>query len=260
MTAHAFETVNILSINVSTLNLSDTLSLFIEWIRTGQKHRVCVTPVNNVLWGYKQDHLRAIYNSSAMNVPDGVPLIWASRLLNKPIRGRVTGLDILPEFSKIGNKEKYRFFFLGAKNGVAEELSRQLTARYPDLRVVGYYSPPFAERFSDEENSKMISMINAAKPHVLWVSLTSPKQDFWIHEHFGKLNINIGIGVGGAFEVTAGLIKRAPRWMQRSGLEWFYRFLQEPGRLFRRYFIEAPQFIPLIILQRMGLLSLPTNH
>jgi N-acetylglucosaminyldiphosphoundecaprenol N-acetyl-beta-D-mannosaminyltransferase len=247
--------VNILSVNISTLDLDETIELFKTWIATGQKKRICVTPVNCVLWAYNESRLRTLYNSSDMNLPDGVPLIWASRLLNKPIRGRVTGLDLLPEFADVGNKEKYRFFFLGAKDGVAECLARQLSAKYPNLAIAGYYSPPFAERFSEEENAKMISMINDSKPNVLWVSLTAPKQDYWINEHFEKLDVNIAIGVGGAFEVTAGLIKRAPIWMQKNGLEWLYRFIQEPRRLFRRYIVEAPMFVPLIFLQKLNLLS-----
>lgn len=247
-------TVNILSVNISTFNLSETIQLFKTWIKTGEKKRICVTPVNCVLWAYDQEELRALYNSAALNLPDGVPLIWASKLLRKPIRGRVTGLDLLPEFSKIGNDENYRFFFLGAKEGVAELLAHKLAAKYPNLIIAGYYSPPFADKFSLEENAKMVNMINAARPHVLWVSLTAPKQDYWIHEHFDNLNVNVAIGVGGAFEVTAGLIKRSPAWMQKNGLEWLYRFLQEPKRLFRRYFLEAPVFIPLVFLQRFNLL------
>jgi N-acetylglucosaminyldiphosphoundecaprenol N-acetyl-beta-D-mannosaminyltransferase len=101
----------------------------------------------------------------------------------------------------------------------------------------------------------MVRMINAAKPDILWVSLTAPKQDFWIHKNFQQLDVKIAVGVGGAFEVTAGIIARAPRWMQKNGLEWFFRFLQEPRRLFRRYFIEAPAFVPLVILQRIKLLK-----
>ena len=247
--------VNILSVNVSTLNLTDTIELFKSWIATRQKKRVCVTPVNCVLWAYEQTSLRTLYNTSEMNLPDGVPLIWASKLLGNSIQGRVTGLDLLPEFCKVASVKGYRFFFLGAKEGVAEYLSKELLIKYPSLQIAGHYSPPFAERFSDEENDKMIKMINEAKPNVLWVSLTAPKQDYWIAEHFEKLDVNIAIGVGGAFEVTAGLIKRAPVWMQTSGLEWLYRFLQEPRRLFRRYFVEAPIFIPLIFMQRLNLLS-----
>ncbi|MBX2894998.1 MAG: WecB/TagA/CpsF family glycosyltransferase [Cyclobacteriaceae bacterium] len=244
-------TVNILSVNVSTSDLYETIQIFKQWIKSGEKKRVCVTPVNCILWAYKNKSLRELYNTSAMNLADGVPLIWASGLLGNRIRGRVTGLDLLPEFSKVGNIEKYRFFFLGAKEGVAETLAQQFLYKFPDLKIVGTYSPPFAEKFSDDENEKMISLVNTVKPNVLWVSLTAPKQDYWIFENFDRLNVNIAIGVGGAFEVTAGLIKRAPGWMQRSGLEWFFRFLQEPRRLFKRYFVEAPQFIPLLFLQKV---------
>lgn len=246
-------TVDILSVNISRLNLVETIHVFKRWIAANEKHRVCVTPVNCVLWAYEKAKLRELYNSSSMNLPDGVPLIWASRLFGKTIKGRVTGLDLLPKFSSIGNEEKYRFFLLGAKEGVAEKLANYLKSRYRNLQIVGFYSPPFAERFSDEENQKIIAMINNAKPHVLWVSLTAPKQDFWIADNFDKLNVNVAIGVGGAFEVTAGIIKRAPLWMQVCGLEWLFRFIQEPRRLFKRYFLEAPKFIPLVFLQKLKL-------
>lgn len=254
MHIHSQNTSNILSVNVSTLDLEETIQLFQGWIKADLKKRVCVTPVNCILWAYEQERLRSLYNTSDMNLPDGVPLIWASKLLKNPIKGRVTGLDLLPKFAEVGNKEKYKFFLLGAKQGVAGHLARHFSLLYPQLRIVGHYSPPFAETFSEEENAKMISMINDAKPHVLWVSLTAPKQDYWINEHFDKLTVNIAIGVGGAFEVTAGLIKRAPRWMQKSGLEWLYRFVQEPRRLFTRYFMEAPRFIPLIFMQKFNFL------
>ncbi len=142
-------------------------------------------------------------------------------------------------------------FLLGAKDGVGEQLKAHFESLYPDINIVGVYSPPFAEKFTDEENDRMISMINAVKPNVLWVSLTAPKQDYWIHENLPKLNVNVAIGVGGAFEVTAGIISRAPRILQRAGLEWFYRFINEPRRLFRRYMVEAPRFFPLILRQKL---------
>lgn len=249
------EKVNILSVDISRLNLLQTLQSFSETIINNEKKRYCVTPVNCVLWARKNENLQKVYNTSDLNLADGVPLIWASKLFGKPIQGRVTGLDVLPKFSEIAAKNKFTFFFLGAAEGVAEKLKIVLTQQFPNLQIVGVYSPPFADKFSDEENQKIITMINAVKPDVLWVSLTAPKQDFWIYEHFEKLDIHIAIGVGGAFEVVAGLIKRAPKWMQNSGLEWFYRFLNEPIRLFRRYFIEAPIFIPLIILQSIGVLK-----
>jgi len=247
--------VNILSVNVSKKNLKETTDLMCHWIDTRQKKRMCVTPVNCVLWAYRDEKLRKIYNTSDLNLADGVPLIWASKLFGNSIRGRVTGLDLLPEFARIADKKKYSFFLLGAKEGVGQALADKFKRSYPSLHIAGVYSPPFAERFSEEENKKMIEMINTVKPNVLWVSLTAPKQDHWIFEHLDKLDVNIAIGVGGAFEVSAGLIKRAPRWMQKAGLEWFYRFSQEPARLFKRYFVEAPVFIPLIIFQKLGFLE-----
>lgn len=245
----------ILSITVSKLNLLETETLFSEWILRNEKKRVCVTPVNCIIWARKKAELKKVYNTSDMNLADGVPLLWASKFLKDPIKGRVTGLDLLPEFSAIAAKEGYTFFFMGAKDGVAEKLKDYLSKKHPGLKVLGCYSPPFANKFSEEENEKIINLINEKKPNVLWVSLTAPKQDYWIYENLHRLNVNIAIGVGGAFEVTAGLIKRAPKWMQENGLEWLFRFLQEPKRLFRRYFIEAPVFIPLIILQKFGLLK-----
>lgn len=249
------DTVNILSVNISKKNLTETTELLCAAIDAKQKKRLCVTPVNCVLWAYKNKQLREVYNTSDLNLADGVPLLWASKLLGNKIRGRVTGLDLLPSFAKTAEQKGYSFFLLGAKEGVGQALADTFKKQYPKLNIVGIYSPPFAEKFSEDENKKMIDMINTAKPNVLWVSLTAPKQDYWIHEHLDKLNVNIAIGVGGAFEVTAGLIKRAPRWMQKAGLEWFYRFLQEPTRLFKRYFVEAPVFIPLIMFQKLGFLK-----
>ena len=243
------ETTEILTVAVSRLNLDETIALFCNWIDTGQKKRVCVTPVNCVLWARKDNTLREIYNTSDMNTADGVPLIWASKLLGAPIRGRVTGLDLLPRFAEVSEQRGYSFFFLGAAEGVAEQLSESLKQSHPGLKIAGSYSPPFEERFSNEENAKIVAMVNNASPNVLWVSLSAPKQDIWIYENFEKLNVSLVLGVGGAFEVTAGIIPRAPAWMQNYGLEWAYRFLQEPKRLFARYFIEAPQFLPLVAAQ-----------
>jgi len=242
--------VKILDVEVSRYDLKETMDLFSDTIENGDKLRVAVTPVNCILWANKDEKLREIYNSADIVTADGVPLVWASKLLGSPIRGRVTGLDLLPEFSKISAKKGFRFFFMGAAEGVAMKLADHLIIRNPGLNVVGAYSPPFVDQFSDDENSKMIEMINHSKADILWVSLTAPKQDYWIAEHFDRLNVSIAIGVGAAFDVVAGDIKRSPNWMQKAGLEWFYRLLQEPKRLSKRYLVEAPQFIPLIIKQK----------
>jgi N-acetylglucosaminyldiphosphoundecaprenol N-acetyl-beta-D-mannosaminyltransferase len=252
---------NILKLRITKLDLSETLKFMADAIHKDQQLRICVTPVNCLLWAQHDSALRNLYNTADICTADGVPLIWASKILGNPISGRVTGLDLLPEFAKVAAEKGFTFFFLGAGDGVAERLKQKLEKQNPDLNVVGTYSPPYAKKFSDEENQKMVDMINEVKPNVLWVSLTAPKQDYWIYEHFDKLDVNIAIGVGAAFDVVVGDIQRSPEWMQNYGLEWFYRLMKEPKRLYRRYLIEAPQFIPLVFAQafRERILGKKTN-
>ncbi|MCC5941046.1 MAG: WecB/TagA/CpsF family glycosyltransferase [Balneolaceae bacterium] len=243
--------VNILDVKVSRYDLQETIERFSKAIKSADKLRVSVTPVNCLLWAKSDEKLKNIYNSADIVTADGVPVVWASKLLGEPIKGRVTGLDLLPQFASVAAKEGFTFFFLGASEGVGEKLAKKLQHDYPGLKVSGIYSPPFTDTFSDDENSKMIELVNKAEADVLWVSLTAPKQDYWIAEHFNKLNVSVAVGVGAAFDVVCGNIKRAPEWMQNAGLEWLFRFSQEPKRLFRRYFIEAPQFVPLVFKQKL---------
>jgi N-acetylglucosaminyldiphosphoundecaprenol N-acetyl-beta-D-mannosaminyltransferase len=178
-----------------------------------------------------------------------VPLIWASSILKTKLKGRVTGLDLLPQYIEGCYKKGFSMFFLGAKEGIAAQLCHKYEKEMPGIKIRGHYSPPFAEKFEEIENLKMITLINAAKPDILWVSLTAPKQDYWIYDHIDKIDAKILIGVGGAFEVAAGIIDRAPIFMQKNGLEWLYRFSKEPKRLFKRYILEAPRFIPMLLKQ-----------
>ena len=200
-----------------------------------------------------------VYNSADVVMCDGVPVQWASRLLGTPLKQRLTGFDFFPHFIQHCVQKKYSIYFLGAKEGVAKQLAAMYQSRYPGIRVAGYYTPPFAAAFSEEQNAVMRSAINAAKPDVLFVSLTAPKQDIWIHQQLEHLNVKLAIGVGAAFDSEAGSLKRAPILMQQMGLEWFYRFLQEPGRMFRRYFIEAPIFVPLVMFQFLSTLFHKSN-
>lgn len=241
--------LNIGGTGISQVSLTETMDLFDHWIQKGEKKRICVTPVNCVVWANKNKALQQLYNEADLTLCDGVPLIWAAKFLNKGSLSRVTGLDLLPQYIERSHQKGFTHFFLGAKEGVAALLKKQSEERYPGIQISGVYAPPFAATFSEEENEKMIAMINAVKPDILWVSLTAPKQDYWIREHLHRLDVHIAIGVGGAFEVAAGLIDRAPLWMQKNGLEWFYRFYKEPRRLFRRYLVEAPAFIPIVMKQ-----------
>ena len=242
--------VNILGVQISNISKENLLDAFTQRIQQKQKTQVCITPVNSVLAAIKDPQVLSIYNASEYVLCDSTPIKWASYFLNTPIQERITGLDLLPNVVAHCAEHNFSIFLLGASPGVANTLKEKIVSLYPNCKVVGIYVPPFMKVFSEQENKKMIDAVNATSPDVLLVSLTAPKQDIWIAQNIHQVNAPIQIGIGGAFEVMAGLAKRAPKWMHAAGLEWFYRFIQEPKRLFRRYFIEAPLFIPLILKQK----------
>ena len=244
--------VNILGVQISSISNDDLLAAFTSNILHKEKKQVCITPVNSVLAAVKSEQVKTIYNNADYVLCDGMPLKWASSFLNTPIKERITGLDLLPNLVELCSKNDFSIFLLGASPGVGDKLKDIILNQYPQAKIVGVYVPPFMTTFTADENNNMISAVNAASPDVLLVSLTAPKQDIWIANNKDALNATLLVGIGGAFEVMAGLAKRAPKWVQKAGLEWLYRFIQEPKRLFRRYFIEAPLFIPLIIKQKWG--------
>jgi N-acetylglucosaminyldiphosphoundecaprenol N-acetyl-beta-D-mannosaminyltransferase len=246
--------VDILGSEISRVDLDMAIKKIEGFISDARKHFVVLPAVHTVLLARKDSELRQAHNSADLAPADGVPLIWASKLLGKPIQGRVTGLDLLPRFCEIAAKKGYTFFLMGAGPGVAQKLASVLMSQYPGLKIAGTYTPPFCDEFSTQENDRIISEVNTKKPDLLWVSLTSPKQQKWVFRNIENLNVKVAIAIGGAFDVCCGNVKRAPVWMRNNGLEWFYRFLQEPRRLFKRYFVDALPFFPLILLQRSKLI------
>lgn len=244
------ERVSILGSQVSRIDLESTLEVLKELVSTGVKHQVVVLPVNSILAARKDKELQRIYNRASLALADGMPVLWAARLLGKPIPGRVAGSDLMSGFSRVAALSGITFFLMGSRPGVPERLAKRLKRRNPELAVVGTYSPPFYDELPREVNQETIRRINAAKADVLWVGLGAPKQDRWIHDNLQDLNVKVAIGVGAAFDICSGDLRRAPLWMQRGGLEWFFRFIMEPRRLFRRYFVDAMPFLPLIIAQR----------
>jgi len=239
--------VHILGIKIHRVSLNDAIELIEKFISGDGKHQVCVPNVWTTVLMQKDEEFKEIHNNSSLAIPDGTPLVWVSRLYGKPIPERVPGPDLFKEFTKVSTKKGYKLFFLGSTKNALKEITLKLKEKYPSLKIVGTYSPPFMKEFSEEENQKMIEMINKAEPDVLWVSLTAPKQEKWIGKHLSQLNVPVSIGVGAAFDFVAGKVKRAPKWMQKIGLEWFHRLIQEPTRLWKRYLIGNTVFIWLVI-------------
>ena len=244
--------VNILGTYVSSISSTDLLAAFKAAIKEKQTLQVAITPVNSILAAYKNPQVQTAYNHSEYVLCDGMPVKWASTFLNTPIIERITGLDLLPTLVAFAAKENFSLFLLGASPGVGEKLKEVILQQYPNCKIVGIYVPPFMPVFDEVENKKMLDAVNAAAPDIVLVSLTAPKQDLWITQNKGHLHPALYVGIGGAFEVMAGLAKRAPKWMHGAGLEWFYRLIQEPKRMYRRYLIEAPLFIPLVLKQKFS--------
>ncbi len=244
-------TVDILGVGVDCVDMRSAIQRVEELIAGGGTHQVVVLPVDSVMTARRDRGFRSICQRASLVVPDGMPLLWASRLLGNAIPGRVAGSDLLYELSLTASRKGYTSYLLGSTAIVLERLSDALCRLCPGLRITGTYAPPFFSEFPAEADREIVRRINESSPDILWVGMGAPKQEKWIHANLKSLNARIVIGVGAAFDICSGRVKRAPVWMQKGGLEWFYRFLREPRRLFRRYFVGAAPFIPLVLMQAL---------
>jgi N-acetylglucosaminyldiphosphoundecaprenol N-acetyl-beta-D-mannosaminyltransferase len=243
---------NILGVGVSAIQMERALDIIENWIARRDAQYVCVTGVHGVMESMHDDSLRRIHNDAGMVTPDGMPLVWLSRLWGNPHVRRVCGPDLMLECCSRGLAKGLRHFFYGGAEGVADLLSARLRSRSPNLNVVGTYCPPFRP-LTDDEDTAVIRLINDARPDIVWVGLSTPKQERWMSAHVGRISAPVMIGVGAAFDMHAGLKPRAPRWMQRSGLEWLFRLAMEPRRLWRRYLVNNPSFVWHVALQAVGI-------
>ena len=243
---------NILGVGVSAVNMDLAVAAIEGWIRHSEPHYVCVANVHTITECQRNPDFRQIHNQAGMVTPDGMPLVWVSHLRGARQVRRVYGPDLLLAVSEVSAQQGYRHYFYGGAEGVAEQLATQLTERYPGLQVVWVESPPFRP-LSETEDQAVVDRINAARPDVVWVGLGAPKQERWMAAHFGRLTAPVIVAVGAAFDFHAGVKKQAPHWMQRSGLEWLHRLTCEPRRLWKRYFINNPWFVGLVLLQLCGI-------
>jgi N-acetylglucosaminyldiphosphoundecaprenol N-acetyl-beta-D-mannosaminyltransferase len=234
--------VGILGVDVSAINVDDAVATIERWIAERSQNYVCITGVHGVMESQRNERLRQIHNRAGLVTPDGMPLVWLARLFgNKRIR-RVYGPDLMRKMTKISELRGYRQFYYGGAEGVADRLKEVLLASYPNLEVSGTHCPPFRE-LSRQEEQAIVDSINAARPDVVWVGLSTPKQELWMADRLGILEAPVLIGVGAAFDFLAGTKRQAPLWMQQSGLEWFFRLCTEPRRLWRRYLRIVPSFL-----------------
>lgn len=245
------ERVNILGVGVSAIDTSIALNVVDEWISRNESHYVCVTGVHGIMESYRKETVREIHNAAGLVVPDGMPLVWLSRLKGFHHVARVYGPDLMLALCERSIDRGYRHFLYGGASEVPEQLAARLQSQLPGLKIVGAYSPPF-RALEPDEDEQVVETINSARPDIVWVGISTPKQEVWMAQHVGRLRAAILIGVGAAFDFHAGLKRQAPRWMMRAGLEWMFRMIQEPKRLGPRYLFNNPLFVGLVIGQLLG--------
>jgi len=246
---------NILGFHVVNSELSNCVNEILTRIRNNgsQCYLVCANP--HGLEAAQKDYLfRNALRDANIIIPDGIGIIIASRLFGGAIRQRITGSDIFWEVNKLLNDGNgHSCFFLGSAEKTLHKINKKMGIDFPNIKVVGTFSPPFKKDFTDDENDLMVKAINKANPDILWVGMTAPKQEKWIYQNKDKLNVKFIGAIGAVFDFYAGSKKRSHPWFQKNGLEWLPRLLREPRRLWRRNFISGPKFLFRIIRHKFGL-------
>ena len=236
------ETYKILNVQTAVTNMEKTLCFLESNMEELRGEYICVSNVHTTVMAYEDANYREIQNGAAMVLPDGKPLA-----VLESVRGgfreaeKVSGPDLMPEVFCLSEKTGYRHFFYGSTEQTLKKLENNLVKKYPHLQIAGMYAPPFRQ-LTEKEDQKVIRRINEAKPDFLWVGLGAPKQEIWMAAHKNKISA-VMIGVGAGFDFHAGVVKRAPVWMQKCGLEWLYRLFQDPKRLWKRYVVTNSKFV-----------------
>lgn len=236
-------TCNILGVNINVTNMYETVEYIKHNIKNLKGSYICVSNVHTTVMSYENEEYKRIQNSGIMALPDGKPLSIVSKRKGFKEAERVTGPDLMEEIFKISEENGYKHFFYGSTQEVLDTLKEKLINKYPNLKIEGLYSPPF-RKLTEEEDKKIINLINNTNSDFIWIGLGAPKQETWMYEHKNKVN-GLMIGVGAGFDYHADKIKRAPKWIQRFSLEWLYRLMQDPRRLFKRYIKTNLKFLYL---------------
>jgi N-acetylglucosaminyldiphosphoundecaprenol N-acetyl-beta-D-mannosaminyltransferase len=229
--------------------MDQALEEITRWIEARRPHYVCFTGVHGVMESQSDEALRLIHNRSGLTTPDGMPMVWAGHWAGFRHVSRVYGPDVMHLLSARAAQRGWRCFFYGGKEGVADRLTARLSSTFPGLRIAGTYSPPFRP-LTDAEDAALVARIETAAPDIVWVGLSTPKQERWMAAHIDRLGVPVLLGVGAAFDIRAGLVPQAPPWIQRSGLEWLFRLCTDPRRLARRYLTNNPRFALRILRNR----------
>jgi len=241
------ERVDILGVEVSAVDMDGVRAEVRRWVERGERRYVCVTGVHGIMECQRDEELRRIHNASGLTVPDGMPTVWAGRYAGAPRIERVYGPEMMDAICEMAAELGWRSFFYGGGPGTAERLEGSMRERVPGLETAGTFTPPFRELTASEQE-EALAAIEASGAELVWVGLSTPKQERWMAAHAERLSgPRILFGVGAAFDVNSGLRRDAPRWVKRLGLQWLFRMAQEPRRLWRRYLRNNPAFLAAVL-------------
>jgi N-acetylglucosaminyldiphosphoundecaprenol N-acetyl-beta-D-mannosaminyltransferase len=246
------ERTDVLGVGVSAINLPMAVDIIGRWVELGEQRYVCVTGVHGVMESCRDDEVRRIHSMAGLVTPDGMPMVWLLRLAGHRHTGRVYGPDLMRAVFGWGQERRTRHFLYGSTPETLKGLKSKLLERFPEACIVGIHSPPNRPAGAAEDDA-VCGMIDDSSADIVWVGLSTPKQEVWMARHRSRLRAPVLIGVGAAFDILSGTVRQAPRVLQLSGFEWLFRLAHEPRRLAGRYLRNNPAFILLILKQKMGL-------
>jgi N-acetylglucosaminyldiphosphoundecaprenol N-acetyl-beta-D-mannosaminyltransferase len=252
----AQEYADVLGVRVSAINMCTAIDMADRSIALQNRAYICVTGVHGVMEAQVDSEFRCILNQAFINTPDGMPMSWVGHLQGLSQMDRVCGPDFMAAMCQLSVERGYRHFLYGGEPGVAELLKEALQARFAGLQVVGTYTPPFRS-LSEEEEGEVVARVRQSRPHILWVGLSTPKQERFMAHYIDRLQVPLLVGVGAAFDYHTGRIRDCSHWIKRAGLQWLHRLLQDPRRLWKRYLRNNPAFVWNIALQMLKLRRYP---
>jgi N-acetylglucosaminyldiphosphoundecaprenol N-acetyl-beta-D-mannosaminyltransferase len=247
---------NVLGMCIDAVNMEQALERIAEELDSDRKGYVCLAGVHGVMEAYRDAELAEIFAGAALIAPDGMPTVWVGRHQGRRSMERVTGPDLMLEMLQRGEFRGRTHFLCGGKEGVAQELLRRLRERLPRANVVGAYTPPFGPMSLAQER-ELLAMVNGLRPDMIWVGISTPKQERFMAQYLPLLETRLMFGVGAAFDYHTGRISDCAEWIKRGGLQWLHRLLQDPKHLWKRYLRNNPAFLYAIALQVLGLRSYP---
>jgi N-acetylglucosaminyldiphosphoundecaprenol N-acetyl-beta-D-mannosaminyltransferase len=244
--------LNILGVGVSAINIEMAIQAIEDWMVLDSRRYICVTGVHGIMESRRSPVVRRVHNGADLVTPDGMPLVWLLWAHGHTHADRVYGPDLMLAVFNHPHLRRFRHFLYGTTDRTLDRLRLSLRERFPGANIVGAFSPPFRPMSPDETTAANVA-INTTAPDIVWVGLSTPKQEVWMAEQRPHLNAKVLIGVGAAFDFHAGMVRQAPRWLQRGGLEWLFRLAVEPRRLGRRYLVNNPSFVANVFLQELHL-------